>query len=184
VHGFSVEQYERMTELGLLTSSDRVELLEGIIVDKMTQNPPHNAAIDYVRDQLAPLLPPEYRTREQKAVRLGSSEPEPDVVVVRGPAKRYARRHPGAADLFLVIEVADTSLADDRERKGRIYARARLPVYWIVNLRDAVVEVYTSPRAGKAPGYTTRQDYGRDESVPVVVAGKQLGTVSVNELLP
>src|SRR5262249_15403505 len=81
VHCFTVEQYERMTELGLLTASDRVELLEGIIVDKMTQNPPHNAAIDFVRDQLAPLLPPEYRTREQKAVRLGSSEPEPDVVV-------------------------------------------------------------------------------------------------------
>jgi Uma2 family endonuclease len=180
-----VEQYERMAALGLLTSSDRVELLEGIIVDKMTQNPPHNAAIDLVRDQLEPLLPEDYRLREQKAVRLvGGSEPEPDLAVVLGPAKRYARRHPGPQDIFLVVEVADTSLADDRQRKGRIYARSRLAVYWIVNLQDGVVEVYTNPKGGKAPGYTTRRDYGRDESVPVIVAGKQLGTVPVSELLP
>jgi Uma2 family endonuclease len=184
-HRFTVEQYERMAELGLLTSADRVELLEGIIVDKMTQNPPHNAAIDLVRDQLEPLLPEDYRLREQKAVRLvGGSEPEPDLAVVLGPAKRYARRHPGPQDIFLVVEVADTSLADDRERKGRIYARSRLAVYWIVNLHDGVVEVYTNPKGGKAPGYTTRRDYGRDESVPAIVAGTELATICVSELLP
>jgi Uma2 family endonuclease len=179
-----VKQYERMTELGLLTSSDRVELLEGIIVDKMTQNPPHNAAIDLLREQLEPLLSADYRIREQKAIRLGESEPEPDLVVVRGPAKRYAGRHPGPQDIALVIEVADTSLADDRERKGRIYARVRLPVYWIVNLRDAIVEVYTDPKGGRARGYATRRDYGRDESAPVIVAGKKVGAVPVRELLP
>src|SRR6266849_732076 len=86
-HQFTVEQYERMTEIGLLNSADRVELLEGIIVDKMTQNPPHNAAIDLLREQLEPLLPSEYRIREQKAVRLAGSEPEPDLAVVLGPAK-------------------------------------------------------------------------------------------------
>src|SRR5215472_7164417 len=107
MHRFTVEQYERMAELGFLTSSDRVELLEGIIVDKMTQNPPHNAAIDLVRDQLAPLLSPDTRLREQKAIRLGESEPEPDLAVVVGPAKRYARRHPGPQDVLLVVEVAD-----------------------------------------------------------------------------
>ncbi len=185
VHRFTVEQYERMTEVGVLTSSDRVELLDGLIVDKMRQNPPHNAAIDLVREQLGPLLPAAYRLREQKAIRLGSGdEPEPDLAAVVGPVKRYARRHPGPQDIVLVVEVADTPLADDRERKGRIYARARLPVYWIVNLRDAVVEVYTDPKAGRAPGYATRRNYGRDESVPVVVAGKKLGTVPARELLP
>jgi Uma2 family endonuclease len=184
VHRFTVEQYERMTELGLLTAADRVELLEGIIVDKMTQHPPHSVAVDLVREHLEPLLPPDYRIRDQKPVRLAGSEPEPDLAVVLGPVKRYARRHPGPQDIVLVIEVADTSLADDRERKGRIYARARLPVYWIVNLQDGIVEVYTNPKAGKAPGYTTRRDHGREESVPVIVAGKELGAIPVSELLP
>jgi Uma2 family endonuclease len=173
-----------MTELGLLTAADRVELLEGIIVDKMTQHPPHSVAVDLVREHLGPLLPPDYRIRDQKPVRLAGSEPEPDLAVVLGPVKRYARRHPGPQDIVLVIEVADTSLADDRERKGRIYARARLPVYWIVNLQDGIVEVYTNPKAGKAPGYTARRDHGREESVPVIVAGKKLGAIPVSELLP
>jgi Uma2 family endonuclease len=184
VHRFTVKQYERMTELGVLTSSDRVELLEGIIVDKMTQYPPHSVTVDLVREHLEPLLPPDYRIRDQKPARLVGSEPEPDLAIVRGPTRRYARRHPGAQDIFLVVEVADTSLADDRGRKGRIYARARLAAYWIVNLRDGIVEVYTNPRGGKAPGYATRQDYGREDSVPVIVAGKQLGTVPVSEVLP
>jgi Uma2 family endonuclease len=184
VHRFTVKQYERMAELGLLTSSDRVELLEGVIVDKVTQNPPHNAAADLVRDHLEPLLPPDYRVREQKAVRLAGSEPEPDLAVVLGPAKRYARRHPGPQDIALVIEVADTSLADDRQRKGRVYARARLPVYWIVNLRDRIVEVYTDPKGGRAAGYTTRRDHGPEESVPVIIAGRKLGAIAVSELLP
>jgi Uma2 family endonuclease len=161
-----------------------VELLEGIIVDKMTQHPPHSVAVDLVREHLEPLLPPDYRIRDQKPVRLVGSEPEPELAVVPGPAKRYVRHHPGPHDIALVIEVADTSLWDDRERKGRIYARARLPVYWIVNLRDCVVEVYTDPRGGRTPGYTTRREYGRDESVPVIVAGKKMGTVPVRELLP
>jgi Uma2 family endonuclease len=173
-----------MTELGLLTSSDRVELLEGIIVDKMTQHPPHSVAVDLVREHLEPLLPPDYRIRDQKPVRLVGSEPEPDLAVVLGPAKRYVRHHPGPQDIVLVIEVADTSLADDRERKGRVYARARLPVYWIVNLRAGAVEVYTDPKGGRTPGYTTHRDYGRDESVPVIVAGKKLGAIPVSDVLP
>src|SRR5215471_5476439 len=107
-HRFTVEQYERMTELGLLTAADRVELLEGIIVDKMTQHPPHSVAVDLAREHLEPLLPPDYRIRDQKPVRLAGSEPEPDLAVVLGPVKRYARRHPGPQDIALVVEVADT----------------------------------------------------------------------------
>jgi Uma2 family endonuclease len=184
VHRFTIEQYERMGEAGILTPDDRVELLEGWIVDKMTQHPPHAAAIDFVQDALRAVLPAEWRLRDQKPVRINDSLPEPDVAVVRGPRERYARRHPVPADVALVIEVADTTLDEDRHRKGSIYARARIPVYWIVNLPGAVLEVYSQPRAGKTPAYRQRQDYGRDEAVPVVLAARQVAHVAVRELLP
>ena len=183
IHRFTVEQYERMAELGLLGSEDRVELLEGVIVDKVTQNPPHNAAIDLAREALGGLLPAGWRIREQKAVRLPGSEPEPDLAIVRGPITRYAKRHPTPQDIALVIEVADTSLPDDRSRKGQIYARARIPAYWIINLVNARVEAYAQPKAGKTPGYRERHDYGREESVPLSIAGREVGAVAVRDLL-
>jgi Uma2 family endonuclease len=185
VHRFTVEQYEGMAAAGLLTADDRVELLEGVIVDKMTQNPPHNATIDFVRDALEPLLPEGWRLREQKAVRASdTSAPEPDLAVVAGPAARYLKRHPGPRDVALVVEVSDASLPDDRGRKQRIYARARIPVYWIVNLVDGAVEVHTDPRAGKTPTYRGRQEYRPGEKVPVVIDGATVGDVAVADLLP
>lgn len=184
VHRFSVDQYENMALIGFLTAEDRVELLEGVIVDKMTQNPPHNVAIDLVRDALQDLLPKGWRLREQKAIRLKKSEPEPDLAVVRGPVTRYAKRHPVASDVAASIEVSDSSLSDDRERKGRIYARAGIPVYWIVNLVNRQVEVYTEPKGGRKPSYQECQNYGPGESIPVTIAGKQVGTVAVDDLLP
>jgi hypothetical protein len=84
----------------------------------------------------------------------------------------------------LIIEVADTSPDEDRIRKGRIYARARIAVYWIVNLRESQVEVYTQPRAGKSPAYRQRRDYARKESVPVVLDGEEIGRIAVEDFLP
>lgn len=114
LHRFSVDQYERMIELGVLTSADRVELIEGIVVQKMTQNPPRAVSIDYTRDALRPLLNEGWHLREQKPIKLSDSEPQPDLVVVRGPLQRYERRHPVPRDIALLIEVADTSLDGDR----------------------------------------------------------------------
>jgi Uma2 family endonuclease len=184
VHRFSVDQYEKMIEAGILTSEDRVELIEGIVVQKMTQNPPHAAAIDYTQDALRPLLPDGWRLREQKPIKLSDSEPEPDLVIVRGPLQRYERRHPGPRDIALLIEVADTSLEADRQDKGRTYARARIAVYWIINLIDRQVEVYTEPKGGKAPAYRHRRDYALHAKVPLLIEGNEVGQVSVGELLP
>jgi Uma2 family endonuclease len=184
VHRFTVEQYERLGELGILTTEDRVEHLEGWIVDKMTQYPPHSSAIDFVQDALRAVLPAGWRLRDQKPIRLPDSLPEPDVAVVRGPRERYIHRHPVAADVALVIEVADTSVDEDRDRKGRIYARARIPVYWIVNLPASQVEVYTQPRAGKSPAYRERQDYGSKASVPLVIERTEIGRIAASALLP
>jgi hypothetical protein len=183
-HRFSVTEYEVLADLGLLTTNDRVELLEGWIVDKMTQYPPHATSVDLVQDALRPLLPPGWLVREQKPIKTSDSMPEPDVAAVRGPRRRYARRHPEPADIGLLVEVSDTTLDDDRSRKGRIYARARISVYWIVNLQEDKVEVYTEPKGGKAPAYRRREDYGRDDAVPLLIDGRILAHILVRDLLP
>jgi Uma2 family endonuclease len=184
LYRFTVEQYEKLLHAGVLTSADRVELIEGIVVQKMTQHPPHAAAIDYAVDALRPLLPDGWRLREQKPIKLSDSEPEPDLVVLRGPLRLYERRHPRPADIAVVIEVADTSLEVDRQEKGRVYARVRIPVYWIINLQERQVEVYTDPKSGKAPAYRRRANYGIDAKVPLTIKGAKGGEVAVGVLLP
>ena len=184
LYRFSVEQYEKMIETGVLTSEDRVELIEGIVIQKMTQHPPHATAIDYTADALRPLLPAGWRLREQKPIKLSDSQPEPDIVVVRGPLQLYERRHPRPADITLVIEVADTTLETDRRDKGRAYARARIPRYWIINLNERQVEVYTEPRTGKSPAYRRRTDFDSNARVPVFIEDDEVGQVNVRDFLP
>ena len=183
-HSFTVDEYERMTEVGILTKDDRVELLEGVIVDKMTHKPPHNVSVDLTRAALDEHLPEDWRLREQKAIRLLGSEPEPDLAVVRGPIRRYATRHPVAKDIGMLVEVSDTSLREDRGRKQRIYARARIPIYWIINLVEAQVEVYSDPKGGRKPGYQTCQVYRINDTIPVILDSKQIGLVRVKDLMP
>ncbi|MBV9126024.1 MAG: Uma2 family endonuclease [Planctomycetes bacterium] len=184
VYQFTVEQYQQMIEAGIFTANDRVELLEGWIIHKMTQNPPHAVAVDYAQEILRAMLPAAWKVREQKPIQTSDSQPEPDLAIVQGPAGRYEARHPKPSEIVLLIEVADTTLLDDRNWKGRLYARARIPVYWIINLVDGKVEVYTQPKGGKAPAYRERRDYGQEESVPLMLAGQQIGHIPVRDLLP
>lgn len=184
LYRFSVDQYEKMIEMGLLTSGDRVELIEGIVVQKMTQHPPHAVAIDYTQDALRSLLPEGWRLREQKPIKLSDGEPEPDLVIVRGPLQPYEKQHPGPRDIALLIEVADASLEADRRDKGRTYARARIPVYWIINSIDRQVEVYTEPKGGKTPAYRDRTDHAFNAKVPLRIGQSEVGQVTVRDLLP
>jgi Uma2 family endonuclease len=184
VYRFSVAQYERMIEASIFSSGDRVELLEGWIVPKMPYSPPHAVAISLLQAELLRCLSQDWVFRIRSSITTIDSQPEPDVAVVRGPGQRYCRAHPGPRDVGVLIEVTDTLLAPEREVKARIYARARIPVYWIVNLLSAQVEVYTQPRGGKAPAYRQRQDYGIDRPVPVVIAGTVVGEIAVRDLLP
>ena len=183
MHRFTVEQYHEMIRTGILTENDRVELLEGWIVDKMPQHPAHAGTISILARYLRELLPARWIVRIQSPVTLGDSEPEPDLAVAVGPEERYRGAHPDAADLAMVVEVSDTTLTEDRTRKHRVYAASRIPVYWIVNLPELAVEVYTRPRAGRSPRYLRREDYGVEFGAPVVVAGRELGGVSVRRLL-
>ena len=181
----SVDQYHEMIHAGILDENDRVELLDGWLVRKMTENPAHTSATEGTYDSLVRVVPPGWYVRFAHPVTLPGSEPEPDLVVARGDRHRYAQRHPSAADLALVVEVANTTLRFDRTLKKRVYAEAGIPVYWIVNLVDRRLEVYTVPTAsGDSPDYEHRQDYAADEVVAVLIEGRQVGEVAVRDLLP
>lgn len=180
----TVEQYHRMTRAGILNEDDRVELLDGWLVRKMPQNPPRAGCILLTQTKLLTHLPATWLLRIQSSITLSESEPEPDLVVARGPMRKYVRRHPQARDIGLVVEVADTTLEMDRRVKGVLYAQARIPLHWIINLSDAVIEVYSLPRAGKAPSYRQMQEYGRSGTVPLNLDDTIVAELPVRDLLP
>lgn len=181
---FTVEQYHRMIEQGILGENDRVELLEGRIIPKMTHNPPHDCSVLLGQTELLSRLSSDWIVRVQSAITIRDSEPEPDLVVARGPARRFARAHPKRDDIALLIEVAETTLQDDRGEKGRLYACNRIVAYWIINLIESQVEVYTDPKAGRSPAYRQRRNYSLAESVPLLIAGQEFGSIPVRDLLP
>lgn len=180
----TVDQYHDLIRAGSLSEADPVELLEGILLYKMPKNPPHAAITTAIRDAIALLLPPQYHARSEQPVTLSDGEPEPDGAVVRGRAKDYISRHPAPDEIALVIEVAESSLDRDRGIKLRSYARAGIAEYWVVNLIERQVEVYTDPNPESAGGPTYRGKvvYGQGESVPLGIAGKHLGDVPVAEM--
>lgn len=138
------ERYDRLVEAGVFGPEDRVELLDGLLVAREPQGGRHATAIALVRAALEKAFGRSYHVREEKPIALDErSEPEPDVVVVPGRPRDYRDAHPSRP--VLVVEVADTSLALDRLRKGRLYARAAIADYWVVNLIDEVLEVYRQP---------------------------------------
>jgi Uma2 family endonuclease len=131
------------------------------------------------------VLPSGWRLRNQSAIRTTDSVPEPDLAVVRGAARDYAQRHPGPADTAMVVEISDTSLRDDRKLKARIYARAGIAVYWIVNLVDSRIEVHTKPTGpDPAPSYRERAEYCDGDLVPVWIDGVEVGRIVARNLLP
>lgn len=184
VRRFTVDEYHRMAQAGVLTENDPVELLEGWIVAKMPHKPSHDATIDQTDEILRGKLPAGWRMRIQSAITTDDSEPEPDLAVVLGPASRYAAHHPGPHEIALLIEVADSSLAHDRDVKGRLCARAAIVTYWIINLVDVQVEVYSEP-SGPAitPGYRQHHTYRTGEVVPLVIAGQNVAPIAVRDLL-
>jgi Uma2 family endonuclease len=183
VHRFSVEEYLQLLGAGVLREDAAVELLEGLITPMSPHNPPHNGSVTLTQKALEPILPKGWFIRVQSAIVTADSMPEPDLAVVRGPYRRYLRRHPKAGDIALVVEISEATLASDRQVKGRIYARARIPAYWIVNLAEECIEVFAKPGSASAGTYRERRVYGIDEHVPVVVDGKTVGRVAVCEVL-
>jgi len=158
---FTVNDYHRMTEVGILTEDDRVELIDGEIVEMTPVGGRHVACVGRLTRLLIQRLGEDVVVNIQSPVQLGEcEEPEPDAVVVR--ARKYGDDLPGARDVLLLIEVSDTSLSYDRARKLPLYARAGIPESWLVDLQGEAIERHTNPVGG---AYRVTMRVGRGEEI-------------------
>ena len=181
----TVRQFEKMIDAGVFRDEDHVELLGGLLVDKMVKKDPHNFAIDMLGAIFNDELPDDWIARQEKSVVLGRFwRPEPDIAIVRGPRERYRSKGPRRADLGMLVEVADSSYAKDRGTKWRKYAASGVSVYWIVNLPQRQIEVYSAPAGrGKSAGYRDIKIYGRMTKFRLILEGRELGRIKVSEVL-
>lgn len=185
VRKFTVVEYHKLIDDGFFATDEKFELIEGWIVAKMPGNPRHDTAIGMTYDSLLPRLPSKWRTRIRCGITTSDSEPEPDLAVVLAPAERYIDHHPGPSEIAMTVESSFTSLSFDRDDKARVYATAGIPVYWILNVVDHQVEVYTEPSGVDAnPGYRVQEIFSGDDVVPLIIAGNKIADIPVRELLP
>jgi Uma2 family endonuclease len=178
-------EYDRLIDLGILDEDEPIELLGGEMVVREPQAGPHATSVQLVHQALQRVFRKGWTVRQQLPIALDlESEPEPDVCVVPGRPRDYRSSHP--TDPVLVIEVAHDSLLRDRERKGSLYARAGIADYWIVNLREAVLEVYREPaRSPRSPygwRYGRIERFGREAVISPLAAPR--ARVRVKSLLP
>jgi Uma2 family endonuclease len=176
---YSVEDYEEMIRLGVLTEHDRVELIRGEIVAKMAIGPKHGGCTKRLISLFTPRLVGRAIVASQDPVRLADSEPEPDISLLRLRADFYASGHPEPPDIFLIIEIAHSSLADDRNIMRPLYAESGIIEFWIVNLADECLEVYRNPQPDGT--YQDERVLRRGESTDIVALPGLV--VAVDEIL-
>jgi Uma2 family endonuclease len=172
-HRLTRRDYHRMGEAGILGNNDRVELLEGQLVDMSPIGPRHAIVTENLMELLVTAFAGQARVRCQDPVVLNDgSEPQPDLALVQRPWRGYPHTHPGPDDIFLLIEVADTSLDFDRTVKLELYARAAIREVWIVDLTTDLVFVHRGPSGG---GYSS---VGRVEA-PAMLGVERLPGVTI-----
>lgn len=160
---FTADEYQRMGQVGILSENDRVELIEGEIVTKVTIGARHNASVDRAVRALVIGAGDRAIVRVQGSFRLSAySEPEPDLVLLRPQADFYASRLPGPEDVFLIVEIADSSIDYDRSVKARIYAEYGIREYWLADLTHNALTCYSEPRGGT---YQNVQQYERGQTL-------------------
>ena len=143
---FTVEEYHKMGDSGILKEGDRVELIRGEIVQMSPIGPVHAACVDRLNELFMVRLAGRIIVRVQNPVELDdTSEPEPDLTLLRRRNDFYSTGHPQPTDILLLIEVADTTLRKDREIKIPLYAEHKIPEVWLLNLSEYCVEVYRDP---------------------------------------
>jgi hypothetical protein len=185
----TVDHYLRMIEAGILTEKDRVLLWKGQLVERMTEDRPHTVAMLCLHDALRRVVPAgNYVEPGQPMLLLRRDDtiPEPDLKVVRGRIRDYSRA-PTSRDVPLVVEVDDSSLPFDRGEVLELYAAEAIPAYWIANIPDRQIEVYTQPieAAGPVPaGYGLGTIFRPGDEVPVVLDGVAVGRITVAEIFP
>jgi len=145
-HRFSVKDYYRMAETGVLRPDARVELLDGKIIDMSPIGPFHGSITKHLNQLFSAAAKGRWITQVQDPVHLDDhSEPEPDLALLKPVADFYRRRHPQPEDVFLLVEVSDSTLTTDQENKLPAYGHAGITEVWIVNLNELTVEIYREP---------------------------------------
>lgn len=143
---FTVADYHRMSETGILQPDERVELLDGEVIPMLPIGPFHSGSVDQLAELFIVLGRQRWNTRVQSSIRLDNhSEPEPDIALLRRSPDFHKGKIPTAADVYLVVEVADSWLLIDQQKKLPLYARAGIPEVWILNVPERVLEVYRTP---------------------------------------
>ncbi|MFN8487151.1 MAG: Uma2 family endonuclease [Caldilineaceae bacterium] len=160
-HKFTVDDYYKMLETGILTEADRVELIDGEVCEMSPIDPIHAACIDRLNRLLNRQLGDEVIVRVQNPIRLHDyTEPIPDLALVRERDDFYEQQHPTPSEILLVIEVANTSVVSDRKEKLPRYAAANIPEVWLVNIARRTIEQYAAPAADR---YTEQQVLGQGQ---------------------
>jgi Uma2 family endonuclease len=160
---FTVEEYRRMGEIGILSEDDRVELIEGEIVKMSPIGKRHAACVARLTQTITLMLQRAALVWTQNPVELDEySEPQPDVVVLKPRDDFYGTAHPRPEDVLLLIEVSDTTLEYDRKIKAPLYARTGVPEVWIVNIKEERVETFANPSGG---AYEMTASFSRGEEV-------------------
>lgn len=180
---WSREEYDRLVSAGIFHPEERLELIEGEILQKSSQGSAHATAVTLVENALRKVFGTNYVVRVQMPLALESdSEPEPDIAIVVGTPRDYRHEHPHTAEL--IVEVADSTLGYDRERKMKIYAQAGIPEYWILNLLDQQLEMYRQPtfKQASSPFYQEHRILTATESVSPLRYPQH--SIPVAELIP
>ncbi|MBA3713338.1 MAG: Uma2 family endonuclease [Pyrinomonadaceae bacterium] len=177
---FTTDEYEKMVETRILSADERLELIEGVIVKMSPKGVKHSNAVRRGNATFSRHVGDRTVILTQDAIRLSdNSEPEPDLALLAPPLAKYDTRHPTPSDVFLILEIADSSLSFDRKDKTRLYASAGIVHYCILNLKARELEDYRDPGAD---GYRRKQTHTAGQSFNLVAFPKL--TVDVDELLP
>jgi Uma2 family endonuclease len=168
---FTVAEYEQMVSAGVLHEDDRLELIEGEIVEMSPIGGLHMQVVNLLTQLLIQQLQGRAVVSVQNPIRLNKSEPQPDFALLRPQAARRAIV-PSATDVLLVIEVSDTTIEHDRHTKARLYATNGVPETWLINLPEQTIEIYREPVAGRYRSAQTLS--GAEVATPQLLTGVQL----------
>jgi Uma2 family endonuclease len=174
-----------MIDAGVLSGDDRVELIDGLLVDMSPIHLPHSYVVRVLSKALSRLTLGAWEVFSQQPITLSTSEPQPDIAVARGSDADYKVRHPGPADIGLAVEVADSSSDNDRKLKRQVYAAAGIAEYWIVNLHDRQIETFRDPLGSGAEAvYKNHAIIAADGVLTVALDGSRFGEIAVSNILP
>ena len=175
----TVEEYHKMGEAGVISTDEEVELIEGQIIEKPMKGTSHSAVNKYLEKLLESCLGDAALVRVQDPVKLDNySEPEPDIAVVKPDDFYYATHHPTPPEIYLIVEIADTTLKRDTEFKAKVYAKAGINYYWVLDITNRQLYAFREPTP---TGYQNQQILSDDATISPVAFPNV--TININEML-